>query len=110
MEDSMHNQYTKKAAKAVELAQKVAKALEHSYVGTEHLLLGLMREKTGVAAQVLKSNGVEESQVLDLMDQLITPPGSVGLMEPSGTTPKLQHVLDMSRMEAESLQEDAIGT
>ncbi len=106
----MHNQYTKKAAKAVELAQKVAKALEHSYVGTEHLLLGLMREKTGVAAQVLKSNGVEESQVLDLMDQLITPPGSVGLMEPSGTTPKLQHVLDMSRMEAESLQEDAIGT
>ena len=52
--------YTEQAQNAISVAKKTAKDLKHPYVGTEHLLLGLFRTRTGVASQVMRENGVED--------------------------------------------------
>ena len=61
----MNRPYTAKAKKALALAGKMSRSLHHNYIGTEHLLLGLLREGSGVAACVLMSNGVEEEKLTD---------------------------------------------
>ena len=66
----MQNQYTKQAQSALRYAKVMARKLKHPYVGTEHLLLGLRNEYTGVAGQILSSNGVDEEKILRLMDKL----------------------------------------
>ena len=71
----MQAQFTEKAKTALELAKKEAKGLRQSYVGTEHLLLGLLREKSGVAARVLLSNGAKEEAVRNMVRDLIAPEG-----------------------------------
>ena len=58
--------YTPQAKEALSLAVGVAESLNHGYVGTEHLLIGLLQEGTGVAAKVLEENGVEEDKVVEL--------------------------------------------
>ena len=65
--------YTPQAKEALSLAVGMAESLNHGYVGTEHLLIGLLQEGTGVAARVLEENGVEESKVVELVSQLISP-------------------------------------
>ena len=65
--------YTPQAKEALSLAVEMAESLNHGYVGTEHLLIGLLQEGTGVAAKVLEENGVEEAKVVELVSQLITP-------------------------------------
>lgn len=65
--------YTPQAKEALSLAVGVAESLNHGYVGTEHLLIGLLQEGTGVAAKVLEENGVEEDKVVELVSQLIAP-------------------------------------
>ena len=70
--------FTKKAANALKLAAKAARRRGHSYIGSEHLLLGLLEEQEGTAAQVLMGAGVEEEKLEGLIDQLIAPEGGVG--------------------------------
>ena len=72
-------QFTKKAASALKLAAKAARRRGHSSIGSEHLLLGLLEEGVGTAAQVLIGAGVEEEKLKSLIDQLIAPDGGVGL-------------------------------
>ena len=60
--------YTEQAKQAIAVAKKTAKELKHPYVGTEHLLLGLVRARTGVASQVMAENGVEEEKVIKSID------------------------------------------
>ncbi|HPV02268.1 MAG TPA: Clp protease N-terminal domain-containing protein, partial [Clostridiales bacterium] len=67
----MFGRFTEKAEKALSLAQESAARLGHSYVGTEHLLLGLLKEGTGVAARVLQSQGVTEEKIISQIDELI---------------------------------------
>ena len=62
----MQKPYTAKARRALDLAGKISKNLQHNYIGTEHLLLGLIEERTGVAAQVLSDNEVDGEQLLQL--------------------------------------------
>ena len=69
----MQEQYTPMAAKALKLAKTAAKKLHHNYIGTEHLLLGLLMEGEGVAAQVLTGMQVEEGKILELIENLIAP-------------------------------------
>ena len=69
----MQNQYTKQALSAIRFAAAEAKRLKHPYIGTEHLLLGLRKEYTGVAGQVLAQHGVDEEKILKLMDKLVVP-------------------------------------
>ena len=77
----MRKPYTAKAQRALDLAGKTSKNLKHNYIGTEHILLGLMKEGTGVAAQILADNGVEEAQLLQLIKDLIAPSSSVAVEE-----------------------------
>ena len=80
----MTDRFTAKAKEAIHLSVDAEQELARSYVGTEHLLLGLIREGSGVAARVLKENGVEERKVMDLISQLIAPDNTVGLAEQEG--------------------------
>ena len=69
----MHISYTNQAENAIKYAAKKAREMQHPYIGTEHLLLGLRQEYSGVAGQILARNGVEEEKIYQLMDELIVP-------------------------------------
>ena len=68
----MRSNYTEKAQKALKLAEKTAARIHSGYVGTEHILAGILKEGTGVAARVLTENGVEEEQLLTMIKELIS--------------------------------------
>lgn len=106
----MRRQYTEKAKKAIELAKKSAKRLKHSYIGSEHILIGLLEEGSSVGARVLEANGVNEESLLELIEQLIVPEGNVGLLDKGGFTPRAERVLEAANREAERFKADAIGT
>ena len=106
----MRKPYTAKAQRALDLAGKTSKNLKHNYIGTEHILLGLMKEGTGVAAQILADNGVEEAQLLQLIKDLIAPSSSVAVEERDGYTPKTGMVLEMAAAEADRFRSESIGT
>ena len=82
----------------------------HGYVGTEHLLIGLLQEGTGVAARVLEENGVEESKVVELVSQLISPNTSVQMAENAAYTPRARRVIENSYREAVRFKAAQIGT
>lgn len=69
----MQKDFTKQAAKVLETARALAKKWNHPYVGTEHLLLALRREFTGVAGQILAANKVEEEKITKVIEELISP-------------------------------------
>ncbi|MCI8299947.1 MAG: ATP-dependent Clp protease ATP-binding subunit [Lachnospiraceae bacterium] len=106
----MHRQYTGQAKKALELAGKLSKKLSHNYVGTEHILAGMIQEKRGVAAQVLADNQVEEKKLLELIEELIAPGEGVLLLDRDGYSPRTQKVLDTAEKEAAHYNSDKIGT
>ena len=102
--------YTEKAKKAISIAKRVAKKLKHSYIGSEHILIGMMGEGTSVGAKVLDANGVDKESLLDLMDQLIVPEGNVGLIDKEGFTPRAESLLESADREAERFHAQQIGT
>ena len=82
----MQSQFTDKAKAALLLAEKTAASLRQGYVGTEHILTGLLREGTGVAAKVLAANGLEEIQLLEMIRDLITPDKGVLAKDRDGSS------------------------
>jgi len=105
----MYGRFTEKAEKAINLSQESAVRLGHSYVGTEHLLLGLVREGTGVAARVLQGQGITEDKIVKEIEELIGRGDSVG-KPPLDFTPRTKRVLELSLMEARRLGQNYIGT
>lgn len=105
----MQTPYTAKAKKAIDIATRISKSLHHSYIGTEHILLGLLKEGTGVASQILADNGVEYDKVLELIEELIAPGNAVAVLE-DGLSPRAAHVLEVSRAEAARFHSEKIGT
>lgn len=105
----MQTAYTAKAKKAIDIATRISKSLHHSYIGTEHILLGLLKEGTGVASQVLADNGVEYDKVLELIEELIAPGNVVAVLE-DGLSPRAAHVLEVSKAEAARFHSEKIGT
>ena len=106
----MHKQYTGQAKKALELAEKISKKLKHNYVGTEHILAGLLQQRNGVAAQVLSDNQVEERKLLEMIEELIAPGEGMILMEADGYSPRTQKVLETAQKEAAHFGSEKIGT
>lgn len=106
----MNRPYTAKAKKALALAGKMSRSLHHNYIGTEHLLLGLLREGSGVAACVLMSNGVEEEKLVKMIEELIAPSSDVMLMDSDGYSPKTQKILERASAEAERFHSQQVGT
>ncbi len=105
----MYGRFTQKAERAINLSQESAMQLGHSYVGTEHLLLGLLREGTGVAARVMQGQGVTEEKVLREIDELIGR-GENDSKQPLDFTPRTKRVLEISLIEARRLGHSYIGT
>lgn len=106
----MLNHYTKQAERAIKYAGTMAKKLKHPYIGTEHLLLGLRKEYTGVAGQILAMSGVDEDKILHLMDELIVPASEELADEHPKESPRLQYLLENSAKEAQHLHTRSIGT
>ena len=106
----MQTGYTAKAKKAVDIAARMSKSLHHNYIGTEHILLGLLKEGTGVAAQVLVENGVELEKVLELIEELIAPAATVEMTPGEGYSPRASRVLEGAAREAVRFRSELIGT
>ena len=106
----MNIPYTKQAEDAIRYAGKTAREMRHPYIGTEHLLLGLRQEYTGVAGQVLAQNGVEEEKILHLMDELIAPAGDMLDGKKPKESPRLGDILENSAKEAHRLHTSTVGT
>ena len=106
----MKERFTNKARQALELAAMEAGEFGHNYVGTEHLLLGLLEEGSGVAAKTLEAHGVTAERVSDLINQLIAPANPIHMMDPGGYSPKARRVLENSYREAAQFKSQLIGT
>jgi len=103
------DKFTERAARALKLALESARELGHSYVGSEHILLGLMREEEGIAAKLLSSKGVTLQQVVSSIAELI----GTGVPSPvSGNdmTPRTKKILEASFFEARALGHNYVGT
>ena len=75
----MQERFTKQAQNVLALARQAAGSCGHSYIGTEHLLMGLLREKEGTAGRVLEDFGIDADKAMALIDKLIAPPGTTVL-------------------------------
>ena len=106
----MQPQFTDKAKAALMLAERAARSLRQSYVGSEHILIGLLRENTGVAATVLLNNGVDVVQLKEMIKDLIVPESSVLIAERDGYSPRAQGILDEAHRQAERFRSDKTGT
>lgn len=103
------DKFTERARKALSLSQEEAQRLQHNYIGTEHLLLGLIREDEGVAARVLLNLGVRLDEARQNIATIIgkgdqTVPGSIGL------TPRAKKVIELAVDEARTMNHHYIGT
>lgn len=106
----MQNRYTKQAEGAIRYAAASAKRLKHPYIGTEHLLLGLRKEYTGVAGQVLAQHGADEDKILRLMDELIAPAEEDVQGKRPKESPRFHYIIEDSAKEAGHFHMDEIGT
>ncbi len=102
--------YTGQAKEALRIARSIAKELEHPYVGTEHLLLALRKVYTGVAGQVMAKNGVEEESIVKVIDELLSPVGDTLSAGKPEDSPRLEYILEESRIEASRFHSADIGT
>jgi Clp amino terminal domain, pathogenicity island component len=105
----MFQRFTDRARTVVVLAQDEARRLDHNYIGTEHLLLGLIREGEGVAAKALEALGISLDSVRQQVEQII----GQGQQAPSGHipfTPRAKKVLELSLRESQQLGHNYIGT
>ena len=89
----MQIEYTKQAENVLKTARSAAKELRHPYIGTEHLLLGLRRVFTGVAGQILATNGVNENEILKVIGELISPTEEVVFEGKAERSPRLKDLL-----------------
>ena len=102
--------YTDKAKKALNYANRLSRSSGSNYVGTEHILAGLLKEGTGVAAEVLTANNVELEALLKLIDELVAAGEEVTVADRDGYSPRTQMVLDRAREMADRFDSERIGT
>src|SRR4051794_3113131 len=103
------DKFTERARKVLQLAQEEAQRFNHNYIGTEHLLLGLVREGEGVTAKVLANLGVELHKVRSTIEFVIGR-GDRALPDDIGLTPRAKKVIELSVDEARRLGHHYIGT
>ena len=101
---------TDKAKKALDIANRLSKSMNYNYVGTEHILAGLLKEGSGVAAEVLNVNGVELSKLLSMIEELISIDTETLVAERDGYSPRAQHILAKAEEEAHKLGYEKVGT
>ena len=102
--------YTDKAKKAISYANRLSKSMQCNYVGTEHILAGLLREGSGVAAEVLNANNIELDKLLELIHELVAPGDEIAVMDRDGETPRTEAVLERASEIAERFGCEETGT
>ncbi len=106
----MMYKFTKRAEKAIEYANRIALEFGHNYIGTEHLLYGLLKEGSGVASKVLENQGITSEQIEEQIDALVGKNEEIGEEEILGFTPRTKRVIETAFIEAKKLSSDFIGT
>ncbi len=106
----MQSPYTEKAKSVLQKAAKAARKSGQGYIGTEHILLGLYREENSVASRVLAENGLDESRLLQLIQDYIVPEVNVVIKEREGYSPKAKILLEEAGRQAERFGSDLVGT
>jgi ATP-dependent Clp protease ATP-binding subunit ClpC len=106
---ALFERFTDRARQVITLAQQEARGLAHNYIGTEHLLLGLLREREGLAAQVLESLDVDIGPVRDAVRRIVGP-GEEAVPGQIPFTPRTKKVLELALREALTLNHNYIGT
>ena len=104
----MMYKFTNRAEKAINIANELAAELGHNYIGTEHLLYGLIEEGSGIASKVLQDQGLTSEKVLDKIDELIGRAEEID--KPAGFTPRTKRVIENAFIEAKKMGNDFIGT
>ena len=106
----MQSQFTDKAQNALAQASRCARSLKQGYIGTEHILVGLLKEDTGVAAKVLADNGVETGQVMDMIRDLIAFENGVAVKDKEGYSPRAARILEEAHRQAARFGQKQTGT
>lgn len=106
----MQSQFTDKAQNALAQASRCARSLKQGYIGTEHILVGLLKEDTGVAAKVLADNGVETGQVMDMIRDLIAFENGVAVKDREGYSPRAARILEEAHHQAARFGQKQTGT
>ena len=105
----MFDKFTEKAANALNLAMEAARELGHNYIGSEHILIGLLREGSGVAAKVLEQNNVAADEVERIIAELIGR-GEPSNVTPQDLTPRGKRIIELAYLEARNLGHSYVGT
>lgn len=106
----MQSQFTDSAKAALAQAAKSAKSLKQGYIGTEHILVGLLKEPSGVAHRVLEINKVDAEQVIQMIQELIAFENGVAIQERAGYSPRALKVLEEAHRQAERFSQKQTGT
>src|SRR5438445_12226582 len=106
----MYERFTDRAPKVLQLANQEAQRLNREYIGTEHILLGLVKEGSGVAANVLKNLDIDLRTVRLEVEQLVQPSPEVGTPGKLPQTPRARKVIEYSIEEARNLNHNYVGT
>src|SRR5262245_33470634 len=108
----MHERFTDRARKVMQLANQEAQRFNHEYIGTEHILLGLIGEGAGVAANLLKGQGIDLAKIRWWVEQIVQPcpGGNDVVMSRLPRTPQVRKAIDYAAEEASNLKHDCIGT
>lgn len=103
------NNFTERAAKALTLAQEAAASFGHSYIGSEHLLIGLFREQTGLAAKAMAACGITDQNLIATVEA-ISGKGQPDASAPQGMTPRTKRIIEISNAAAHQMGTSYVGT
>src|SRR5687767_11280478 len=106
----MYERFTDRARKVMQLANQEAMKFNHEYIGTEHILLGLVQEGSGVAANVLKNMNIDLEKIRHEVEKIVKTGPSMVTMGQLPFTPRAKKVLELSMEEASQLSHNYIGT
>lgn len=106
----MQSQFTDKAQNALAQAGRCARSLKQGYIGTEHILVGLLKEESGVAAKVLMDNGVQIDQVMEMIRDLIAFENGVAVKDREGYSPRAARILEEAHRQAARFGQKQTGT
>ena len=106
----MQAKFTRQAKAALQIAESAARSWKHSYIGTEHILVGLLKEQEGTAGKILEEFGVDPEKLETLITQLIGPSGVLVAEKSAGYSPRAQKIKEQAVKEAEKQKEEQAGT
>ena len=106
----MQEKFTRQAKAALRIAENTARSWKHSYIGTEHMLVGLLEEQEGTAGRILEEFGVDSEKLESLITKLIAPSGVLAAEKSVSYSPRAEKIKDQAVKEAEKQRENQAGT